>query len=188
MATATATATVTVNPSEFCNRFREALVADLRLSSRTCPRCVLNYPDCDVPDTCYWEDNGASELTLHCVYDFEVVRTIGANNRLALHSNGMESNEGRVEEREQMLKEARDLWLTDVLKECYRVGGVDLYMKWLGIFGIDPLDPAYFPLPSVYRCRSNYEDYDDTEEAKLLALLDHHGYVQTPTGDLQRKN
>lgn len=165
-ATASATATVTVNPSEFCNRFRDRLVADLRLSSHTCPCCVLNYPDCDVPDTCYWEDTGASELTLHCVYDFQ----------------------GRVEEREQMLKETRTVWLTDVLKECYRVGGVDLYTKWLGIFEIDPLDAAYFSILSVHRCRSNYEDYDDAEEAKLLALLGHHDYVQTASGDLKRKN
>jgi len=161
-----ASATVTVNPSEFCNQFRDRLVADLRLSTHTCPRCVLNYPDCDVPDTCYWEDNGASELTLHCVYDFQ----------------------GRVEEREQMLKEARTVWLTDVLKECYRIGGVDLYTKWLGIFGIDALDAAYFSILSVHRCRSNYEEYDDTEEAKLLALLGRHGYIQTASGDLKRKN
>ena len=163
---------ITVNPSEFCNQFREALSADLRLSPRSCPRCVLHSPDLGMPDACHWEDGGG-DLVLHCVYDFEAPSTTGCDgSHLASNSTGVGGFEAPSipDKRDSVLKEARIIWITDVLKECYRVGGVDLYVKWLGIFNIDPTDEAYFPLRSVWRCRSTYEDYDTEEEAKLLAL------------------
>jgi hypothetical protein len=33
-----------------------------------------------------------------------------------------------------MLKEAREQWIADVLKECQRKGGDDLHAKWLALF------------------------------------------------------
>lgn len=102
---------VTVNPSAFCNQFREALTADLGLSERCCPRCLLHYPDLGLPDACYWEEDGG-ELVLHCVYDYE----------------------GKLTKQEQILKEARDQWIADVLKACQQKGGDALHAKWLALF------------------------------------------------------
>jgi hypothetical protein len=104
-------ATITVNPSEFCNQFREALSVDLGLSERCCPRCLLHYPDLGLPDACHWEEDGG-EVTLQCVYDYE----------------------GPPAKQEQMLIEARSQWIADVLKVFERKEDVALYAKWRAIF------------------------------------------------------
>lgn len=113
-----------VNPSEFCNQFRDELIADLELSpSIVCPKCCITYvgeyEDCchyerreDVSDAEDSEEDSDDEIItaevlekkymLVCVFDYY----------------------------DTDMKEVIDEWVEKVLKLCHAAGGDALQQKW----------------------------------------------------------
>ena len=96
---------VTKNPSEYANKFRADLIADLELTpSLCCPNCVITYVDGDQEGCCYYSRRGGA---LNCVFDFDEPIS---------------------------MKEVVREWVYAVLKECRRMGGAQLEAKWRARF------------------------------------------------------
>jgi hypothetical protein len=97
----------TKNPSEYANKFRADLIADLELSpSLCCPNCVITYVDGDQEGCCYY----SRRRVLNCVFDFDEPIS---------------------------MKEVVREWVYAVLKECRRIGGAQLEAKWRARFIAD---------------------------------------------------
>ncbi len=92
---------MSINPSEFANKFRSELIADLELvSSLCCPKCVITYVDGNYDGNCFYADENGTNL--QCIYDFE-----GCS-----------------------MKEAISEWIDGVVKECRRRISDELADKW----------------------------------------------------------
>lgn len=98
----------TVNPSEYANKFRDELQADLCLIPRlSCPKCVITYMDGECEDCCFYARNGE----FNCVFDFRMPIKM-----------------------EEVVRE----WQDAVLKMCLREQGKELEAKWRARFLEDP--------------------------------------------------
>jgi len=65
-------------------------------------------------------------------------------------------------------RDARRLWIRDVLREAYRKGGVALHERWRHRF-----DPCDVDMGAAYRwIREHHEDYDGSTTEDLNAIND----------------
>jgi hypothetical protein len=65
-------------------------------------------------------------------------------------------------------RDARQLWIRDVLREAYRKGGIALHTRWLQRF-----DPADIDTRAAYRwIRDHHDDYDGSTTEELTAIND----------------
>jgi hypothetical protein len=120
----------TINPYLFANKFKNELVVDFKINIESyCPKCLITYIDGYNEGCCFYScddsensDNSDSDsesdceknLILNCIYDFEC----------------------KEHEVEKVMKEAIQMWIEGVLKECKRIDeieGSELFEKWTNI-------------------------------------------------------
>jgi hypothetical protein len=136
------------NPEKFCNQYKKELIQDLKLTEKLCcPKCIINYVNNDYDDTCRLEENDEI-VELVCQFDY--------------YDTKMET----------IIK----YWITGVLKQCYQVGGIDLYAKWISKFNVNPNDEDYYTLSKINKIRTYYDDYDENEFKKFIEYCKKHNH------------
>jgi hypothetical protein len=128
------------NPEHFCNQHKKELIEDLKLTpSLCCPKCIVNYIDNTYEDSCRLEEI-EENMELVCQFDYYDTKI------------------------ETIIK----YWITDVLKQCYEVGGIELYDKWIKKFNVNPNDEDYYTLKKINKNKLAYRDYDDEHFKKFV--------------------
>ena len=109
-----------VNPSDFCNQFRDELIADLKLSpSIVCPKCCITYIG-EYEDCCHYERNDDVSDSEDSEDEIITAEVLEKKYTLVCAFDYCDTD----------MKEVIDEWVEKLLKICHEVGGDALQQKW----------------------------------------------------------